>query len=736
MGRVIVNPQAALFGGQPRQVGAYGRDTLADVDSMVGTADRVVSLGSKIGDIAGPIVTGLYNMGAEDKVRAAGGELMNLQRKGALDRSAAARELMGSVTRQEEQRPRFGRMGPEEALPPDVVGPDVDPSMPDEQPSMMRGMLQPGYENPYRLRFDRAGDVERDARARAADLMLGRGSFGQEGKDYGPQDFDQQPGQELDWNHYQPTDRRSVEPKSPFQPSGAMRGLPPSNMFRGAPNRDVLPGMSDEEVLPPGMFNAPQRESMPQPGTPEFRAMIAQQMPTTETMSAGGNLSDRAMNVLRRFMGGNAPAPAAKRRPAAPSLQQRADVAQRDVAQEIGAAQQQAMQELAPAQAQVAEGVAQSEQSAEDMRRRMESRQPGQAEMALSRELEAAQNRLGVEVENFDYSIPQLEALIIQAKQSGDPNAVNRVANAINTSSLRGARAQSVFGDILGGGHLARERQRLLANLTGAAAKQPNAADLASDLSKATYQRILGDRMEDKPIEYIGKRGLDEGKLAVQAGKAGAQVRRQAASAVASQETAQKAATEAALRPSEARASIAQKYASANQANQNAKRIRTLTPLNAKLLQKKIDEVPREGKGINFTFNGGKGSPQDASLFRKMRDEAAADVQDLAKKTAAPVLEKVKGMDRKQAAAFIAKMNYKQRTDLAEAVAIAKTIKSKMEQLGDASINGIRLSDSIGLDAEMMKKLEALESAAPEVPQNASAAKPAPVKKPAYRPPE
>lgn len=735
MGRVIVNPQAALFGGQPRQVGAYGRDTLGDVSDVLGTAERAVALGSKVGDIAGPIVTGLYNMGAEDNVRAAGGELMNLQRKGALDRSAAARELMGSVTRQEEQRQRFGRMGPEEALPPDVVGPDVDPSMPDEQPSMMRNMLQPGYENPYRLRFDRAGDAERDARARAADLMLGRGSFGQEGKDYGPQDFDQQPGQELDWNHYQPTDRRSVEPKSPFQPSIPQR-LSPRELLRGLPPQELLPGMSDDEVLPPGMFNAPQRESMPQPGTEEFRAMIAQQVPTTETMSAGGNLSDRAMNVLRRFMGGNAPAPAAKRRQAAPSLQQRADVAQRDVAQEVGAAQQQAMQELAPAQAQVAEGIAKSEQSAEDMRRRMESRQPGQAETALSRELEAAQNRPGVQVEDFDYSIPQLEALIIQAKQSGDPNAINRVADAINNSSLRGARAQSVFGDILGGGHLGRERQRLLANLTGVTAKQPSAADLASDLSKATYQRILGDRMEDKPIEYIGKRGIDEGKLALQGGKAGAQVRRQAASAVASQETAQKAATEAALRPSEARASIAQKYASANQANQNAKRLRTLTPLNAKLLKKKIDEVPRDAKGINFTFNGGKGSPQDASLFRKMRDEAAADVQDLAKKTARPILEKVKGMDRKQAAAFIAKMNYTQRTELAEAVAIAKTIKSKMEQLGDASINGIRLSDSIGLDAEMMKKLEALESAAPESPQVAPAAEPAPVKKPAYRPPE
>lgn len=734
MGRIIIDPRAALFNNTERQVPtSYGRSTLADINAGLDVAGKGLGVAQMAGEIAGPIVVGLGNMGVEDKVKQAQAGLLDLQRNAAEGRSAAARQMMADT--QPRNAPAV-RRDMEEALPLSVVGEQTPAEMPTEMPSMMRGMMQPGYKNPYRLRFDRAGDAERDARARAAELMLGRGSFGQEGKDYGPQDFDQQPGQELDWNHYQPTDRRSVEPKSPFQPSVPQR-LSPRELLRGLPPQELLPGMSDEEVLPPGMFNAPQRESMPQPGTPEFRAMIAQQMPTTETMSAGGNLSDRAMNVLRRFMGGNAPAPAAKRRPAAPSLQQRADVAQRDVAQEVAQAQQQAQTELAPAQAQVAEGVAQSEQSAEDMRRRMESRQPGQAETALSRELEAAQNRPDVQVEDFDYSIPQLEALIIQAKQSGDPNAINRVADAINNSSLRGARAQSVFGDILGGGHLGRERQRLLANLTGVTAKQPSAADLASDLSKATYQRILGDRMEDKPIEYIGKRGIDEGKLALQAGKAGAQVRRQAASAVASQETAQKAATEAALRPSEARASIAQKYASANQANQNAKRIRTLTPLNAKLLQKKIDEVPREGKGINFTFNGGKGSDKDASLFRKMRDEVFGDVVKLRNKAAAtPIVGKLAGMDRKQAAAFIAKMNYKQRTEFAEAVAIAKTIKNKLEQLGDASIGGIRLSDSVGLDAEMMKKLEALESAAPESPQVAPAAEPAPVKKPAYRPPE
>lgn len=750
MGRVIVNPQAALFAGQPRQVGVYGRDTFGDISNVLSTADQAVTLGSKIGDVASPIITGLYNMNAEDKVREAGGELMALQRRGALDRSAAARELMGSATRHEEQRPRFGRMAPEEALPPDVVGPDATPSMPNEQPSMMRGMMQQGYENPYRMRFDRSGDAERDARARAADLMLGRGSFGQESKDYGPQDFDQQPGQELDWNHYKPVDRRSVQPKSPFEPSIPQR-LSPRELLRGLPPQELFPGMSDE-TLPPLQFRPqtpdapmpleyrPPQTGMPQPGTEEFRTMIAQQVPTTETMSAGGNLSDRAMNVLRRFMGGNAPAPvAAKRRPAAPSLQQRADVAQRDVGQDVEAAQAQATQELAPAQAQVAQGIAQSEMSAEEMRRRMESRQPNQAETALAKELEAAQNRPGVEVEDFDYSVPQLEQLIIQAKQSGDPAAINRVASAINNSSMRGARAKSVFGDIIGGGHIAGERQQLLAALSGSAGKQPNAADLASDLSKATYQRILGDRMEDKPVEYIGKRGLDEGKVALSAGKAGAQVRRQAASAIASRETAQKAATEAALRPSEARASIAQKYASAAQAGANAKRIRTLTPLNAKLIQRKIDEMPREGKGLNFTFNGAKGSPQDAVLFRKMRDEVAADVQDLAKKTSAPVLEKFKGMDRKQAATFIARMSYQQKQELAEAVAIAKTVKSKLDQLGDAAIQGIRLSDSVGLDKDMLAKLDALESSGALKTALGAASGNAPgeaVKTPKYNPPE
>lgn len=705
MGRVIVNPQAALFGGERRQVTPYGRDTLADMSNVVGLANQAVTLGSKLGDVASPIITGIYNMSAEDKARMAGNELAGLQRQGIADRSAAAREMMGNAVRAEEQRPRFDRAALEKALPPPIVQPQIAP---EEQSSMMTGMMQPGYKNPYGMRLN---TPEADARARAADLMLGGGAFGQVGAGGGLEAFDAKP---LDWSHQAPVDRRSVAPK--YAPQNLLRGLP-AFIDKVAP---------PEEVIPPGIFGANPvgAQQMPQPGTPEFRAMIAQQEPTAEAMSAG--FGDSAMKLLRRVTGG-APAATARpavRRAAAPSLQQRANQAQQEVAQQIAASQQQAQQEIAPAQAEMAQGIAQSEQSTEALRQNMLNRQPNAAEAALAAQLASAQGRSPVEVEQFDYSIPQLEALIIQAKQSGDPETINKVAAAINASSLRGARAASVFGDIVGGGHIARERQRLLGSLSGIATRPESVSDLAGELSKAQYQRILGSRMEDKPLEFIAKQGLSEGGAALKAGKTGAQVRQQAASAVAQQEAAQKAAATTALAPSQAAASNAQKYASAANSWQSVQRSKALTPLDAALKWKKINELPKESKGISFTFNGARGDKDQMNMLRKVRDEAAQKVGDLpALMAQLGITENIKGMDRKQAAAYIAKQGQEQKEKFAQAVLLSKIILDKRRQLGDAAINGIRLDESIGLTKDMVDALAGIEEAA-KLPQ-APAATPA-----------
>ncbi len=702
MGRIIIDPRAALFNSEREARQSYGRSTFGDINAGLDLAGKGLQVASMAGDIAGPIVVGLGNMGVEDKVREAQGGLQALQAKSAADRSTAARNLMASAQPQPE---RYGRRGVEEAFQPPLAEPDPDP-MPDvaEPPSIMRGMMQPGYKNPYGMRLD---TPESSARARAADLMLGQGALGKLGNTGDINAFDAPDASELDWSHEAPTDRRSGAPKSRYQPQDLLRGMP-EFMGRIAPQ---------EEQIPPGIFGPPQQ--FPQPGTPEFRQLLEAQQPTTDTMSAGGGPG--GMEILRRVatglgLGGASVAKpaggrAVRRGPAQPSLQQKAVAAQQGVGEQFAFEEQKAKEALAPAMQQTQQAVQTSQEMQQEALRRMQESQPDAAELALQGRLQAAQNREPMQVEDYDYSIPQLEALIIQAKQSGDPEAVQRVAQAINTSSLRGARAQSVFADMLGGAHLGRERQRLLANLTGVAQQPESAADLAGSLSKATYQRIMGDRMQQKPLEFVERAGMNQAKVETTAGKAYGKTPEQAANVVGRTAAARKAAAESEMVAPKAKADIAAKYASANQANTNAKRIRTMLPWDVALANKKLNEVPRDPKGINFTINGGPGSEESARLLRKVRDEGAALASKIAPLLSSPDLAKLKGMKSADAAKMTARWSRQQKERVAQAGELVALLQAKRISLGDAALDGIKLADTLGIskeEADMIRNISQL----------------------------
>lgn len=690
MGRIIIDPQAALFNNTERQVPtSYGRSTLADINAGLDVAQMA-------GEIAGPIVVGLGNMGVEDKVKQAQAGLLDLQRNAAKGRSAAARQMMADT--QPRNAPAV-RRDMEEALPLSVVGEQTPAEMPTEMPSMMRGMMQPGYKNPYGMRLN---TPEASARARAADLMLGPGAIGKLGNTGDLNAFDAPDVEELDWSHQAPVDRRSVMPKSRYQPQDLLRGMP-AFMDRIAPQ---------EEQIPPGIFGPPQQ--FPQPGTPEFRQLLEAQQPTAETMSAGGGPG--GMEILRRVasglgFGGVPTAKAAggrvaRRGPAQPSLQQRATTAQQGVGEQFAMEEQKAREALAPAMRETQQAVQTSEEMQQEALRRMQESQPDAAELALQARLQAAQNRPQMQVEDYDYSIPQLEALIIQAKQSGDPEAVQRVAQAINASSLRGARAQSVFADMLGGAHLGRERKRLLANLTGVAQQPESAADIASGLSKATYQRIMGERMQQKPLEFVERAGMNQAKAQTTASKAFGKAPEQAANVVNRTAAARKAAAEAEVLVPKTSAQMARDYASAANARANARQTNMLAPFRRDLLIKKINEQPREAKGLAFTFNGLAGSDQDKRFFAQVYREAEGYAKEIAKLSGATTLPPdYKGMsseDRAKAKARYAQANS---SAIAKAGELAAMFQIKRDQLGDAAVGGKKYVDFLGLSKEQAQKI-------------------------------
>jgi hypothetical protein len=698
MGRIIIDPRAAQFNSERQAPQTYGRSTFGDVGTGLDLVGKGLTVAQMAGDIAGPIVVGLGNMGVEDQTRQAQTGLLDLQRKAAENRGAAARQMMASAQPQPE---RYGRRGVEEAFAPPLAEPDADP-MPQavDEPSPLQGMLQPGYKNPYGMRFDAApaGQPAPSPRARAADLMLGSENFKKIGRIGDINAFDAPDVDELDWSHEAPTDRRSIGPKSALQPRDMLRGLSPF-IDKVAPQ---------EEQIPPGIFGPPQQ--MPQPGTPEFRQLLEAQQPTAETMSAG--FGDSAMNLLRRVTGGataKAARPASRQAGrAVPSLQQRADSAQVGVDQQLAEERDVAGQALLPAEQQTGKAIQTSEEMQQIVRDRAAESGPDAAEQALQARLQSAQNRLPVQVEDYDYSVPQLEALIIQAKQSGDPDTINKVAQAINSSSLRGTRAQSVFADMLGGAHVGRERQRLLGNLSGVASKPESAADLAGDLSKATYQRRVGERMEAKPYEFIEKAGMNQGKMQLSTSKAVSKAPETAANVVARSAAAKKSLTEAQMVAPKAKAQIASQYASANQANSNAKRIRTMLPWDVALANKKLNEVPREGKGMNFTFNGGAGSPESAKLMRKIRDEGAVVAAKIAPLLSSPEVTQLKGVRSKDAGKMMAKWSYDARKRIAEAGEYVAILQAKRAVLGDAALDGVKLADTLGLSKDEADTIRAI----------------------------
>lgn len=704
MGRIIIDPRAAQFNSERQTPQTYGRSTLGDVGTGLDLVGKGLTVAQMAGDIAGPIVVGLGNMGVEDQTRQAQTGLLDLQRKAVENRGAAARQMIASAQPQPE---RYGRRGVEEAFAPPLAEPDADP-MPQamDEPSPLQGMLQPGYENPYRMRFDApaAGQAAPSPRARAADLMLGSENFKKIGRIGDINAFDAPDVDELDWSHEAPTDRRSIGPKSALQPRDMLRGPSPF-IDKVAPQ---------EEQIPPGIFGPPQQ--MPQPGTPEFRQLLEAQQPTAETMSAGGGPG--GMEILRRVANrlgfGGAPAVkpaggrAVRRGSAQPSLQQRADSAQVGVDQQLAEERDVAGQALLPAEQQTGKAIQTSEEMQQIVRDRAAESGPDAAEQALQARLQSAQNRLPVQVEDYDYSVPQLEALIIQAKQSGDPDTINKVAQAINSSSLRGTRAQSVFADMLGGAHVGRERQRLLGNLSGVASKPESAADLAGDLSKATYQRRVGERMEAKPYEFIEKAGMNQGKMQLSTSKAVSKAPETAANVVARSAAAKKSLTEAQMVAPKAKAQIASQYASANQANSNAKRIRTMLPWDVALANKKLNEVPREGKGMNFTFNGGAGSPESAKLMRKIRDEGAVVAAKIAPLLSSPEVTQLKGVRSKDAGKMMAKWSYDARKRIAEAGEYVAILQAKRAVLGDAALDGVKLADTLGLSKDEADTIRAI----------------------------
>ena len=701
MGRIIVNPHAAMYGAERNAPRQYGRDTMRDVGQVLDATGKVVQIGSILGnELVGPALTGLYNRGVEGQVQDAASGLGRAQAARSLLQGGAERGLMAA---DQPQREAFGRRGMEEALPPPVAQPDEtpldEPAVPYQLPSMMTGMMQRGYQNPYRMRMP-AADPADDARARAADLMLGRGSLGQLGQGGGMEAFDQQP---LNWGHQAPQDRRSILPKRASQdPMGVL-----------SPFMGLVP--QQDEQLPQGLFNAPQSNAMPRPGTPEFRAMLEQQQPQTENMTAG--LGDSAMGLLRRA--GLAPAAAPARRPAprgpaTPGLQQRADAAQAGVGVQMAAEAQKAQDTLNPAIAQVDESIATSDEMQALARQRMADSKPDDAELALQDRLNVAQQRKPMRVEQYDYSLPQLEALIIEAKQSGDQDSIKQVADAINNSSMRGARAQSVFADMLGGAHVGRERQRLLGNLMGATPKQESTADLASELSKASYNRIMGERMQGKGLEFIDKSATNQGKSAMNIGKAQNLGRSQAARNVSALAGAEKAQVEAEAIAPRTKAQMAASYGSANQANANAKQIKTMLPWKVALANKKLHELPKEGKGFSLNI-GGKGATTEQAKFIKEVWRQG----DLAYKEAGQALAKLAPPPDEESIPYnqYGKMYAKWVADNQQAIALAASALAranrKRSELKDAELpTGEKLADYLSMDAAQTAHIERLAKTA------------------------
>ena len=662
MGRIIVNPHAAMYGAERNAPRQYGRDTMRDVGQVLDATGKVVQIGSILGnELVGPALTGLYNRGVEGQVQDAASGLGRAQAARSLLQGGAERGLMAA---DQPQREAFGRRGMEEALPPPVAQPDEtpldEPAVPYQLPSMMTGMMQRGYQNPYRMRMP-AADPADDARARAADLMLGR------------------------------------DPMGVLSPFMGLVPQPPA------------------EQLPQGLFNAPQSNAMPRPGTPEFRAMLEQQQPQTENMTAG--LGDSAMGLLHRAGLVPAAAPArrpAPRGPATPGLQQRADAAQAGVGVQMAAEAQKAQDTLNPAIAQVDESIATSDEMQALARQRMADSKPDDAELTLQDRLNVAQQRKPMRVEQYDYSLPQLEALIIEAKQSGDQDSIKQVADAINNSSMRGARAQSVFADMLGGAHVGRERQRLLGNLMGATPKQESTADLASELSKASYNRIMGERMQGKGLEFIDKSATNQGKSAMNIGKAQNLGRSQAARNVSALAGAEKAQVEAEAIAPRTKAQMAASYGSANQANANAKQIKTMLPWKVALANKKLHELPKEGKGFSLNI-GGKGATTEQAKFIKEVWRQG----DLAYKEAGQALAKLAPPPDEESIPYnqYGKMYAKWVADNQQAIALAASALAranrKRSELKDAELpTGEKLADYLSMDAAQTAHIERLAKTA------------------------
>ena len=697
MGRIIVNPHAAMYGAERNAPRQYGRDTMRDVGQVLDATGKVVQIGSILGnELVGPALTGLYNRGVEGQVQDAASGLGRAQAARSLLQGGAERGLMAA---DQPQREAFGRRGMEEALPPPVAQPDEtpldEPAVPYQLPSMMTGMMQRGYQNPYRMRMP-AADPADDARARAADLMLGRGSLGQLGQGGGMEAFDQQP---LNWGHQAPQDRRSILPKRASQdPMGVL-----------SPFMGLVP--QQDEQLPQGLFNAPQSNAMPRPGTPEFRAMLEQQQPQTENMTAG--LGDSAMGLLHRAGLVPAAAPArrpAPRGPATPGLQQRADAAQAGVGVQMAAEAQKAQDTLNPAIAQVDESIATSDEMQALARQRMADSKPDDAELTLQDRLNVAQQRKPMRVEQYDYSLPQLEALIIEAKQSGDQDSIKQVADAINNSSMRGARAQSVFADMLGGAHVGRERQRLLGNLMGATPKQESTADLASELSKASYNRIMGERMQGKGLEFIDKSATNQGKSAMNIGKAQNLGRSQAARNVSALARAEKAQVEAEAIAPRTKAQMAASYGSANQANANAKQIKTMLPWKVALANKKLHELPKEGKGFSLTIGGKGATPEVAKHYSKLWDNGTAAYKEAGLALSAfAELPDPDNVPYREYGKMLEQAAARNQKAVVRAAALMALGERNRDWVKDAALpNGEKLADSMGMDKKQAKLIKRL----------------------------
>jgi hypothetical protein len=703
---------------------------MQDVGQGLDMAGKAVQIGSVLGnELIGPGIVGLANSNVESQVQAADAGLAEIGRAraaNALLQSGAERGAMASMQPPPE---RAGRRSYEEALAPPIVQPDpqffggVDPvgmspmerlrapipgmdmlpQVPVPQiPQQLPRSMQPA--NPYRMRLDDGNTPERDARSRAADLMLGMGAVGS------TQTSAQRPAQaafavpavdQLDWGHTPPMDRRSVQPKAPYDPRLLPQGLPP---------QEVLLGMSSDEVLPPGLFNAPQA-GMPQPGTPEFRAMLEQQQPQTEDLSAGKDNS--WIGVVKRYLpgAGFVPRPQARPRKAAPSLQQKVDVAQGDIAQQVQRAQQQNAAAYVPAREEAGEAIGKGEGYVSELEKNYKESQPDQSERAISADLDSAQRRQPLQVEEYDYSVPQLEALITKAKATGDREAIQKVADAISRSSMRGARAQSVFADLLGGAHVGRERTRLMGALTGVTQAPESASDLATALSKAAYQRRVGERMEDKGLVDADRMNFRQADAARRLGTAEVGARSQAARAVGAQASAENVAAQTEVLVPKTKAGMAKDYGIAANASASARRTNKLTPVDYLLKLKKLNEQPKEGKGFSLMIGGKGATKEQAQLVRKVRDEADRLYTDAAKAVSSLAGIPERGsMERDRHAQLVAQWAKSNEAAVNRAAALLAQATMKKEQIGDAALpTGEKLADYLGLDEGVVKRIKDLE---------------------------